>query len=88
MNEPAAPPVETMYRFAAATKRGTLAAAMAAPPRPAQLSLPHSPVAKAQVTTESSAGSTSSSGEGAPVTSVESTLVFQFRWMPMSLYGL
>src|SRR5271155_945421 len=49
VNEPAAPPVETMYWMPAFVRRGTFADAMAAPPTPAQFSLPHSPVAKASV---------------------------------------
>jgi hypothetical protein len=59
-----------------------------APDRPAQVSLPHSPVAKARVTAlapclPSSVGS----GVTVPETFVEMTFVFQFMLMPVSLYG-
>src|SRR5471032_1237740 len=77
-----------MYFFFAVTKACTLAAATADGDRPPQFSLPHSPVANAQVTIGSLAGSTLSSGDNVPVTAVEMTLVFQFMLTVMSLYGL
>ena len=82
---PAAPPVEMMYCFPAASMSGTLAAATLAPAMVAQFSLPHSPVAKAQVITDMSAGMAWLTGMNEPVTCVDMTKLFQFMVLLASL---
>src|SRR3982074_1096529 len=69
-------------------KSCTLAPATAAGLNPPQFSLPHSPVANAHVTVLRLVGITFNNGVSAPVTAVLITLVFQFRLIVMSLYGL
>src|ERR1700694_300907 len=69
-------------------KSCTLAPATAAALNPPQFSLPHSPVANAHVTVSRLVGITFNNGVSAPVTAVLITLVFQFRLIVMSLYGL
>src|ERR1043165_5792385 len=86
LNDPAAPPVEMMYFLPAATHFETLAATRLAGVTPAQFSEPHSPVANAQVSDLCLAGITLSTGDNTPVFLVDSSLVFQFRLIVMSLY--
>src|SRR3982074_1875264 len=69
-------------------KSCTLAPATAAGLNPPQFSLPHSPLAQAHVTVFRLVGITFNNGVSAPVTAVLITLVFQFRLIVMSLYGL
>src|SRR5919197_2380267 len=70
------------------TKFCTFAEATAAPCRPPQFSLPHSPVAKPHTTVLRFVGITFSSGCIEPVTAELITFVFQFMLIVMSLYGL
>ena len=86
---PSAPPVETMYFSPPWARSGTLAEANLAPAVPAQLSLPHSPVAKARVTVFSPAAASSvAMGVKVPVILVEMTFVLKFILMLVSLYEL
>src|SRR5271168_2365609 len=87
VNTPAWPPVEMMYFFPALTKSCTFVATSAGV-KPAQPSLPHSPVANAQVSVVLPAGITCVTGVIEPVTAELITLVFQFMLTVMSLYGL
>ena len=84
VNNPSAPPVEMMYFILALTKSCTLLATCVGV-RPAQLSLPHSPLANAQVSVEFAAVMTCVTGSRVPVTAVLITLVFQFMLTVMSL---
>ena len=84
VNTPAWPPVETMY-FLPALMKGWMFPAIPAGVIPAQFSLPHSPVAKAQVNTVSLAGMICVTGVSVPVTEVLITLVFQFMLIVTSL---
>ena len=86
VKEPAAPPVEMMYFTPACASADALAEAMAAPGTPPQLSLPHSPVAKAsEMVLPPLAGRSLASGVAEPDTIVVMTLVFQFMLMLVSL---
>jgi len=85
VNEPAAPPVDRMYDFPMLTKLCTFAAATALACNPPQFSLPHSPVANAQVTAPRFVGMTVSRPCMLPVTAVLITFVFQFMLIVMSL---
>src|SRR5258708_4837876 len=79
LNEPAAPPVETMYLIPALASAGRLEDAIFAPPTPAQFSFPHSPVANASVTVLWPAVVRSlARGTAVPDTLVCMALVFQF----------
>src|SRR5262245_30256047 len=66
----------------------TFAAATAGPGRPAQFSVPHSPVANPHTRPGRWLGITFSTGCNVPVTAELITFVFQFMLMVMSLYGL
>jgi hypothetical protein len=75
-----------MYFTPACASIDTFAVAIAAPCTPAQLSLPHSPVAKASVMAwPPLAGRSLASGVAEPDTSVVMTFVFQFMLMLVSL---
>src|SRR5580658_4327570 len=82
VNDPAAPPVETMYLMPAFERSGTFTDARVAPSTPAQFSLPHSPVANASVIVLSPAIVRSlARAVGEPETFVWMTFVFQFMLM-------
>ena len=87
MNTPLAPPVEMMYFFPAA-RNALMLLATPAGVTPAQVSLPHSPLAKAQVSAETPLVMTWVMGSIEPVTPDRMVLVFQSMLIVMSLYGL
>src|ERR1700758_2271636 len=86
VNTPAWPPVETMYFLPALMKLWMLPATWDGV-MPAHDSLPHSPVANAQVRTVSFAGMICTTGVSVPVTLVLNTLVFQLLLIVTSLKG-
>src|SRR5579871_2509832 len=86
VNTPAWPPVEMMYFLPALTHWFMFWLTRPDGVTPAQLSEPHSPEAKAQVSVVWCAGITLSTGERVPVTDVEIWSVFQSMLIVTSLY--